>query len=84
MTINVLCVYALVMGVFFIDFGSVTTEKIGPDRIRLMKILSGMLLLLSALIVLATGYVINLIATRKARKNEKIMLTSKRDSNIVI
>ena len=65
----VLIEYGLIFAFFGADALAPLNKQISPDEMLQMKIIAGGGMLLLAVMIMAVGWVINLIATRKARRN---------------
>lgn len=69
MFFNVFCEFALIVGLFGMNFSEVTNQQFNPDQATLMRSIATGLSLFFAFLSIAAGFIINLIATRKDRKN---------------
>jgi hypothetical protein len=65
----VLIEYGLIFAFFGVDALAPLNKQISPDEMLQMKIIAGGGMLLLAVMIMAVGWAINLIATRKARKS---------------
>lgn len=65
----VLIEYGLIFAFFGADALAPLNKQISPDEMLQMKIIAGGGMLLLAVMIMAVGWAINLIATRKARKS---------------
>ena len=65
----VLIEYGLIFAFFGADALAPLNKQISPDEMLQMKIIAGGGMLLLAVMTMAVGWAINLIATRKARRN---------------